>query len=310
MTADRQVRTAFAFPGVGVRPSGCEAKFYRRHESMVRPFLDEASHAAKTDLAFSLLRDQIEGLEEGTRQYFTYAFSAGVCAVLQDRGFVPEFTAGYSFGIYAAMYASGAISFTTGLSILEEAYRLMKDACNGNPSGMGFVVGLNRADISRVLDKKSYSSLCLVNSNSDMCNIFAGKKKALEGFLAEAQAHGALAAECLSVAIPYHHPRILSEVTPKFRAFLQTFEWERPQCPVVSSIEQTLLVDVDALIDFTARNLSTPNNWQGVVRALNSGSVERMIECGPGISLTQNGRFLPYAIKYVNIKNMLRSLGI
>ena len=308
--ADHNCKTAFAFPGVGVRPSGCEAKFYRRHESLISPFLQEASEASGTDLEFALQQNQIERLSEGTRQYFTFSFCAGVTRVLEEHGLVPEMAAGYSFGIYAALEATKVISYSDGLRILEKAYDLMKAACNGSKAGMGFVVGLKRNDIERLLAKNCYDSIRLVNTNSDTCNIFAGRRGNLESFLAEAQSYGALAAERLSVAIPYHHPTLLEGVAPEFKRFLRKFKWQDPICPIVSSIDQKLLDKCGTLVDFTSQNLSTPNNWQAVVGALASHGIRRVVECGPGISLTQNGRFLEHDIKFVNVKNMKKGLGI
>jgi hypothetical protein len=38
--------------------------------------------------------------------------------------------------------------------------------------------------------------------------------------------------------------------------------------------------------------------------------VGRIIECGPGISLSQNGRFIEGGLEYVNVRNMNGRLGI
>jgi [acyl-carrier-protein] S-malonyltransferase len=307
MTESHDV-AALAFPGVGVRLSGCEAGFYQKHRGRLRPLLEEASSAAGMDLEFALLRDQIGSAGEKSRQLFTYAFSTGVALVLREQGLVPAYAAGYSFGVYAALHATGMISFSDGLTILAQAYSLMRSACNGHALGMGYVVGLTRGEIEKLLAGRLYCGLVLVNSNSDTCNVLAGPRETLEGFLAEAQDRGALAAECLSVKIPYHHPTLLGKVSPQFRSYLERFSWNPPSCPLVSSIDQRLLTAPEEIVDFTARNLSTPNNWQKVVGTLAGVGVTRMFECGPGISLSQNGRFLPHDIQYFNVKNLQRGL--
>jgi malonyl CoA-acyl carrier protein transacylase len=102
---------------------------------------------------------------------------------------------------------------------------------------------------------------------------------------------------------------LLEGVSAAFHAFLKLLHWRQPSCPIVSTIDQGLLTTADELLDFTARNLAAPLNWQRVVSALHRAGVVRVVECGAGISLAQNGRFMPFHLEYVTVKNVLRKLG-
>lgn len=303
-------KTAFAFPGAGVNPSGREAEFFERHESVFKPLFDEASSHAGTDLACELVEDRIEHLDDERNQYFTYAFGVGALQVFAGNGMTFDYTAGYSFGVYAALHASGALSFSDGLAMVREAYALMREACRHVEAGMGVTVGLDEEELLGILDGGRFSSLRLVNSNSDLCKVLAGERAELDEALREARRRGAVHAEPLKVAVPYHHSAYLSFATPAFAEFLAGLDWRDPACPVISSIDRSPLETAAELVDFAARNLSTPINWQKVVETLGSFGVTRIVECGPGISLSQNGRFIPGGIQYVNVKNAERRLGI
>ena len=69
-----------------------------------------------------------------------------------------------------------------------------------------------------------------------------------------------------------------------------------------------LLTDPAALKDFTAANLSTPIHWQRVVETLVRSGVDLVFECGHGVSLTQNARFLQSAPRHANVRNWRRAL--
>ena len=303
-------KAAFAFPGVGVRLCGREADFYRRHESVLEPFFEEASSRAGVNLAERLVQGTAGDLSDEENQFFTYALGAGSSMVLRRRGIRPDFTAGYSFGIYAALYAAEAVSISDGFSMVRKAFDLMAGAARGKDAGMGIAIGPTRREICDILDSDPSSSLLLVNTNSDACNIVSGLNRDLQAFYEAAKKCGAIAAERLTVDIPYHHGPLLGDVSRAFREFLDTLAWKEASCPVVSSIDQRLLVGVDELIDFAARNLGTPINWQRVVETMRHRGADRIFECGPGISLTQNGRFIDHAVAYINVKNIKRRLGI
>jgi [acyl-carrier-protein] S-malonyltransferase len=228
----------------------------------------------------------------------------------REHGIAPDLMAGYSFGIYAAMYGSGALSYADGAAAVGRAFDLMDTASRGRDYTMALTIGLTAGEIDAILSSGYYDRLCMVNSNNDTCKVFAGPRSSLVRFVEEARVHDAIDARFLDVSIPYHHSRLLDGVSGAFHSFLQTLTWSPPLCPIVSSIDQGLLASADELIDFTAANLCTPINWERVAAALHGCGVTRAVECGPGISLTQNGRFMPFHIEYINLKTMSRKLGL
>jgi [acyl-carrier-protein] S-malonyltransferase len=308
--AHDSVKTAFAFPGVGVRPSGHETDFYGRHASVMKPFLEEASGAAGSDLVRRLLDGTIGAMEDGKSQLFTYAFCCGFAGVLEGAGIRPAFTAGYSFGIYAALQAAGAVTFGGGLEMVLKAFELMSEASRGRGAGMGVVVGLSGEDLAALVEKQGLASVRIVNSNSELCKVLSGERKDLGILLAEAKRRGAVSTQILEVDIPYHHPALLRGVSPRFMDFIKGLDWKKPRCPVVSSIDQALLEDPSELARFASANLSTPISWQKVVETLAGAGVARIVECGPGLSLTQNGRFIPGGLEYVNTRNVQKRLEL
>ncbi len=302
--------TAFVFPGVGVKLCGYEREFAQAHWRRFGAHLTEASRAARVDLADAFRQGALGIRDSRPDHFFTYAYSCAMVDLCCEHGLAPDLMAGYSFGIYAALYGSGALSFADGLAAIGRAYDLMDTASRGRDYTMALTIGLGAGEIDEVLSSGYFDRLCMVNSNNDTCKVFAGPRQSLARFIEEARRRDALDARLLDVSIPYHHSRLLDGVSGAFHAFLQTLNWNPPLCPVVSSIDQGLLTSAEELVDFAAANLSTPINWERVAAALHGRGVARAIECGAGISLTQNGRFMPFHIEYVNIKTLGRKLGL
>lgn len=291
-----QGKAAFVFPGVGVAPNGHEGEFFARHRAVMRPFLEEAA-------AFA-------GRQLHAGELHTHAFDCAVAAVYRSHGLEPSCVAGHSLGLYAALADSGAVRFRDALAMVERAHELVVEACPRGGFGMAVVIGMREPEIRRLLEDPAHEGCALANVNNETGIVLSGAVEALGSVLAAAEREGALKATLLDLDLPYHNPGVLAPATERFREYLRTISWRAPTCPVVSSIDQSLLVDPAALLEHTARNISAPIRWQGTVERLAALGVAVAVECGPGISLTQHAYFIPGAPKHVNTKTSKWKLGI
>jgi [acyl-carrier-protein] S-malonyltransferase len=298
--------TAFAFPGMGIRLTGFERALFLRHRRKMLPFLEEAGAAATVDLVSLLEREETHDLDDRNSQVFTFAFNSALSDVLQSEGLVPQYAAGYSFGLYAALFATRALPFSDLLSCVCFAFDAMRDACAGSAWGMAAVIGLNLSEIENLLR----GSLAVVNVNSTACAIVAGLRSDLGALCARAVERRAIKAELLPVDIPYHLPAVLAGASDKLRDFCNSLPWQRPLFPLVSSVNGSLLTGAHEICEYTARHLSTPISWLTTVERLHALGVTRIIECGPGVSLSRHGSFMAFDISYVNVKNIGRRCGI
>jgi [acyl-carrier-protein] S-malonyltransferase len=190
-----------------------------------------------------------------------------------------------------------------------EAHRLAQQAAGRGRHAMGIVVGLSRAQVARLLEPLGPASVCLASSNSPTSHVLSGSRQAVAEVLQQAEDLQALKALQMDVDVPFHHRAVLAPATAQFRQFLRGLSWSAAACPVVSSIDQTLLRDPADLLELTAQNLSTPICWQRVVEVMAAQGVELVWESGPGVSLTQNARFIEGAPRHFNIRHAARRLG-
>lgn len=299
-------KSAFVFPGAAVEPCGAEAAFYAKHREAMWPFLVKASAAAGIDLEETLDKGLFSGLDERNSQLFTFAYSHAVAQAHRAAGVSPVVVAGYSLGIYAAMTVSGALAFDQGLSVVGAVFDIMKEQCAGGAYAMGAVVGLTQSDTERIVASGKFPSVCRTNTNNETCGVFSGTTTDIEAFFAGARAEGALSTVMFGVSIPYHHPKFIGSASSRFARVLQDLSFSDAAVPVISSIDQKLLVKAGDLVEFIEKNFSSPVHWQKVTETIAAMGVTTVYECGPGISLSQNARFIPDRLRYVTVKKAIR----
>lgn len=301
---NKNTKTAIVFPGIGVELCGRESTLFSQYKSVYSPFFAEGSKAARTDLSRALTTDTVSQLGELENQIFIYCFSVGTYHLLRQKNILPDLFGGYSFGIYAAFCAAEACTFSDGLAILQKAYHLVAGSKIMAAAGISAIIGLSIQDTTAILEKECLRSICHINSNNEYCHIFCGEKEELEHFNQRALEADAINAVTLDASLPYHHPLLSEKIKIPFTDFLKSFTWHAARFPIISTRDQSLVTEPDDLIHFTADHLCSPINWSKTVERIYKEGCTRIVECGPGISLTQNARFISGKAKWINSKNI------
>jgi [acyl-carrier-protein] S-malonyltransferase len=175
---------------------------------------------------------------------------------------------------------------------------------------MGIVVGLDQDELQSIIANEGLATVVKTNTNHELCHVFSGSADEIALFLRCAEKAGAFKFERLEVDIPYHHPELLASAPADLRKTFEGEPWSTAEFPVVSTIDGCLLKEPEPIRDFVAKHLATPISWQRAVQTLSDLGVTDMHECGPGISLTQNGRFLPFEMTCHNVKKAMRGVGV
>jgi [acyl-carrier-protein] S-malonyltransferase len=301
----------FAFPGIGMELCGTEAGFVGRHAEIAGPIFEAGSAAAGLALDISLRANAFSQLSERQQQILIFCLSAVMADVLDKTEIRPVKLAGFSFGVYAALYATGALSFAQALSLLIAAYDIMERRCRGGDAGMLAVVGLNNDELSAMIADAGLDSLCCVNNLNALCHVLCGRCAQLSRAEELCRRADAISVVRFAVSLPYHHPELAKPALPEFSAAVEACSWQAPQVPLLSTIDQQELATVAALKRFVVAHLSRPIDWYATTRVLHANPAPLIVECGPGIALTQNARFVAGGSgRWINSKNILARLGL
>lgn len=303
-------RWAFAFSGIESLSEDAVFSFYQRHSLDFDPILSRASAYSGFNLREIITKRKIIDLLPSASQVLTYTYSTAVSEIIKGHDIKPLVVAGFSLGVYAALWEMESVSFETGLLMVQKAYELMEVHSTKAVFAMSAVVGLKNKEIWEILQNNNLDSIQRVNTLNSTCHIYAGLESELEKLNRLVKMAGAITANFLQVAIPYHHPQFLKEASREFRKFLKTLNWQNGKIPLISSIDQSEISCSNDLIEFVAENLCTPIHWQAVIEKIAALGINHIAECGPGITLTQNARFVEVDLKFLNVKNMQRRMDI
>ncbi|MHC1742432.1 MAG: ACP S-malonyltransferase [Syntrophobacteraceae bacterium] len=294
---------AFLFPGQGAQVIGMGRSIAERFpESM------ELLDRAESKLGMNLRRLMFEGpqakLDEDFRaQAAVYLASCMVVDLLESRGIRAGAIAPYSSGLYAAAYAAGVLDFETGLSLMVEADRCIREV--GPAGAMGVILGLSGPEVDRLRDGiTGWAEVSIVNTRHQ--TIVSGDPRGVDEILQRAKLAEALKTDVLSASAPYHCS-LLKPADSKLAQTVSKTPLNDPHTPVVSYIDCQAVTRSDEMAGLLSNQLANPVNWVGVVEELVRRGLTPFVEIGPSQMLGRSVRWIhrPATVLYTDTADTL-----
>jgi len=242
--------------------------------------------------------------DELRNQFITCLYSCAVSSLLRQKVVIPQMSAGFSMGIYAAMVDAGAVSVRAALELIRLAFDSLKEVTLGIPCGMGAIIGLDRKDIE-ILISQNQLNVEVSNQLAPFSFIVSGQYKNIERLLALSKGEGALHTRIFPVTLPYH-ALLLKSGAQAFAKKIRHIRIGIPANPIISLVDQTILSTPEALRDELVRNLYHPLNWMATCQRLIAQGRCEFIECGPSGSLVKNARFIEGDYRFLSFDKAMR----
>jgi malonyl CoA-acyl carrier protein transacylase len=240
--------------------------------------------------------------DELRTQYITYIYSCTISVVFRKAHISPVITAGYSMGIYAALFDAGAISFETGLQLIKYAYISLRASLGKEKYAMGTFIGLSEIDILQLIDQCSLR-VEITNQNAAYSFVVSGYQTDIHKLIELAKEEGALHARDLAVSIPYHSSYLKDGATD-FADQAGHLTIKAPGFAVISMIDQISLSTPEIIRQEICRNLFQPLNWYKTMQVLLSRNIGTYAECGPSSGLAKNAKFVD-GVKFFPLPSIL-----
>ena len=194
----------------------------------------------------------------------------------------PAVVAGHSLGEFSALVAAGVLDFTSGLRLVRERGRLMKEAGEANPGGMAAVIGLDTETLAALChDAANGGVITVANDNCPGQTVISGEIAALLRAMELAKRRGARRVARLGISIASHSP-LMARASAGLSEVMSRLPLRTPQIPVVANVTATAMLSVDDVRQELAHHVERPVNWtRSVAEMVNSG-VTTFIEVGPG----------------------------
>lgn len=279
---------AVVFPGQGSQFTGMATDLIALSPA-ARAIVEEADSVLGVPLSELMASGPAETLEDtyNAQPAILTASIAALAAVnerLAARGETlrPAMTAGHSLGEFSALVAAGVMEFPAALRLVRERGRLMKEAGTERPGGMAAVLGLEDDVLTQVCaDASDTGIVVLANANCPGQTVISGEIPALERAVELAKERGAKRIARLGVSIASHSP-LMAHASQQFAALVAETPMQDPLIPVYANISAAPLTTVAGVRDEISRQIESPVDWTGSVRAMIADGATGFLELGPG----------------------------
>ena len=275
------MKTALLFSGQGAQAVGMGKDLASAY-----PVAGDLFSEADEILGYSLSRIAFEGpAEELTRtsvcQPALYTHGLALLAVLREK--FPALTfdaaAGLSLGEFTAHSAAGTFDFETGLRLVDQRSRFMREACEATEGGMAAIIG---ADEQGVRDLAVAADVDVANFNSPGQIVISGEKAKIALAVGMAKEYGARKAVELSVAGAFHS-RLMEPAYQRLSAVLAETPIVMPSVPVVSNVDALPARTSDAIRKALADQVTGSVCWTASIEyMIDHLGITRFLELGPG----------------------------
>jgi len=193
-----------------------------------------------------------------------------------------DYVAGHSLGEITAACVAGVFSVDTAVKIVQKRAQLMQNAVPAGEGAMAAILGLEDNVVEEICKTlQSTGVIEPVNYNSPGQIVVAGEKKLIEQSLEKFKDSGAKRALLLPVSVP-SHCSLMRSAAEDFGSYLNDFEFNDADIPVVQNVNATDVVDKNLIKENLVAQLFNPVKWTASIQYLEKQGVSNFIESGPG----------------------------
>ncbi len=275
-------QVALIFPGQGVQKIGMGLEFYQ-----ICPEAKAIFDEADTICANGLTKVIFEGPETvltSTAYCQPAILTASVAALKsfqahpKSRNIFIKFTAGLSLGEYSALVASGAISFSDTLRLVQKRAAFMEEATQEVKGAMASVIGFDKAKLIEICQETGVE---VANFNSHEQIVITGHADKVSAAIGMIKVAGGERVIPLAVSGAFHST-LMSSAADRFAQILKNVSIDSTAIKVVSNVNARPQEDAETIRQNLARQITASVQWAASIEYMIAGGVTEFIEIGPG----------------------------
>lgn len=282
-----RMKIAMIFPGYGSQFVGMAKELYDESR-IVQEYFEEAASCLPINfvkLCFASSDTELAQMNQGYPALFLV--SCALYALLKEEGIKPSLIAGFNQGEYAALFASGSITFPDGLYLLNKLSSFYQDALQNLDVEMIRVEGISAAELDplcvKVSKKKELASISIYFSPEE--HVISGTRGAIENLKEEIEKkYPEASIESLDPETGLHSP-LMEPVVENYRIYLEKVDFKNPTVPLVSGIDGRLVTNGAEIKERVTAQIEAPIYWTRIADVL--AAHDLIIEIGPGDQLRE-----------------------
>jgi len=289
-------KIAVIFPAFGMAYRKFDMARLPGYRRILTELLREASQIVPIDTdefirgtCSSKIGEQVDDFQ---KHYLCFINSCALSRYLKRNLRSDHIAAGYSMGLFAALYHADCVSFEHGLKLMHHVCRSAHEASSPTENhGMGMIAGLSLKTVEQLISGRRLE-VEVADVTLENLIITSGKESQLQLLFEEARKSGALQTKLLPVALPYHSS-MMHEAGQKIRDFLDHIEINDPIYRLVSCCDQQVMTRADDIRREVAGNVVNNINWYATMNRLLKLGVTIFLECGVSEGLCKLSKFFP-----------------
>ncbi len=275
------MKSVLLFPGQGSQSVGMMNGF---DSNVVKEVFDMGSDIFGEDLLDLITSDNDKINQTIYTQPIMFLSGYATYLLLKEKksSLQIDYVAGHSLGEITAACVAGVFSVDTAVKIVQKRAQLMQNAVPAGEGAMAAILGLEDNVVEEICKTlQSTGVIEPVNYNSPGQIVVAGEKKLIEQSLEKFKDSGAKRALLLPVSVP-SHCSLMRSAAEDFGSYLNDFEFNDADIPVVQNVNATDVVDKNLIKENLVAQLFNPVKWTASIQYLEKQGVSNFIESGPG----------------------------
>lgn len=273
------IKRALLFPGQGSQFIGMTEDFNDQGKGTI----NELNSLIDIDLVNIMHND--DAVNE--TQYTQPAILMHSVALLAQYQQSFDYCLGHSLGEYSALVASGVLTKEDAVQIVYKRGQLMSTAYPQGVGKMAAIMGTDRNVIEAACTAVSNDEhiLNIANINGPGQIVVSGHAQSIDALIDRKQELGLKKIIPLNVSGPFHS-ELMKVIEAEFRAYLEQFDFQDAQVPVVQNVNASPETDAKRIKENLVHQLYAPVEFTDSIRFLIDQGVTEFIEIGPKKVLT------------------------
>lgn len=298
-------KTVFLFSGQGSQYAGMAKELYDNFDSAKKVFetADAALGYKLEDIVFA--EDPAELNKTVHSQPAIMACSLCAFEALREKGVEFDGVAGHSLGEYAAMAASGMLSYEDAFKLIKIRAEAMQKAAESSEGVMYAIIGPEPSEIEAACEQTE-GYVVPVNYNSPVQTVIAGEASAADAaaeLIKSTSKAKRVKAVKLNVASAFHS-EIMRPAADEFLAKTEGFTFAQPKVSFFSNVTGGELSDFSDMRNMLAKHIVSPVKFTSELSEMQSLGYDKFIECGPGKVLTGLVKKTLDGVTALNVENI------